>query len=130
MRKDQRLINRKSLLSIALLLSSCICAYGQSASPDKLEQIRSYYETAQKLETEGNWSEAERVWRAVLNLAKDDAKAWTNLGVVLNRQNRTSDAFEAWKKAISIDPKLPGPYFNLGLTLVRKNDYGSPITPH
>ncbi|HYK20486.1 MAG TPA: tetratricopeptide repeat protein [Pyrinomonadaceae bacterium] len=117
------------VLSIFLALSWCLCAYGQTATPDKLEQIRRYYETAQKSENEGNWIEAERAWRAVLDLANNDAKAWTNLGVVLNRQNRTGEALEAWKKAISIDPKLPGPYFNTGLALVRKNDYANAINP-
>jgi Flp pilus assembly protein TadD len=95
----------------------------------KVEQVREHYETAQKFEREGNWIEAERAWRAALELAADDARAWTNLGVALNRQEKTAEATEAWKRAISIDPKLPGPYFNLGLTLVRKNDYANAIAP-
>jgi tetratricopeptide (TPR) repeat protein len=65
----------------------------------------------------------------VLKLASNDARAWTNLGVALNRQEKTTDAIEAWKQAIAINPKLPGPYFNLGLTLVRKGDYADAISP-
>jgi Flp pilus assembly protein TadD len=49
--------------------------------------------------------------------------------VALNRQEKTKEAIEAWKQAISIDPKLPGPHFNLGLTLVRTGDYASAIAP-
>ena len=114
-------------LSLAILLATSLVVSAQSS--DKLQQVRTFYETAQKFEQEGNWSEAEGAWRAVLNLSNDDARAWTNLGVVLNRQNKTQDALAAWQKAISIDPQLPGPYFNLGLTLVRKNDYAQAITP-
>ena len=119
--------NRNSLLSIALLLASCISAHAQAVTADKLEQVRTYYGIAQKFENENNWTEAERAWRAVLKLATDDARAWTNLGVALNRQNKTSEALEAWKKAIAIDAKLPGPYFNIGLTLVRRQDYATAI---
>ena len=122
-----QVFNRNALLSIALLLASCISAHAQASTADKLEQVRTYYGTAQKFEKENNWAEAERAWRAVLNLASDDARAWTNLGVVLNRQNKTSEALEAWKKAIAIDAKLPGPYFNIGLTLVRREDYATAI---
>jgi tetratricopeptide (TPR) repeat protein len=112
---------------LPLLLIS-ITALGQDSKP-KAEQIRPLYETARRFEADGNWKQAEQTWRAVLELAGDDARAWTNLGVALNRQEKTSDAIAAWQRAIAIDPKLPGPYFNLGLTLVRKADYSSAIGP-
>ena len=113
------------ILSILLLTAPVM---GQAAVP-QVEQVRKYYETAQKLESEGKWKEAEEVWRESLKVANDDARAWTNLGVALNRQEKTNEAIEAWRKAISLDPKLPGPHFNLGLTLVRKGDYTNSIPP-
>ncbi len=118
-----RKANFQTILTILLLT---VPVMGQVP---KIEQVRTYYETAQKLETEGKWKEAEEVWRASLKVANDDARAWTNLGVALNRQDKTTEAIEAWRKAISLDPKLPGPYFNLGLTLVRKGDYANSIAP-
>jgi tetratricopeptide (TPR) repeat protein len=48
---------------------------------------------------------------------------------VLNRQEKTDEALEAWKQAIALDPKLAGAHFNIGLTLVRKGEYGGAITP-
>jgi Flp pilus assembly protein TadD len=110
------------------LILICITALGQNSSP-KAEQVRAYYESARRFEAAGNWQQAEQTWRAVLRLAGKDARAWTNLGVVLNRQEKTRDAIEAWKQAMAIDPRLPGPYFNLGLTLVRKGDYATAIAP-
>ena len=112
---------------LALLLIS-ITALGQN-SASQAEQLRAYYETARKFEADGNWQQAEQTWRDVLKLAANDARAWTNLGVALNRQEKTTDAIEAWKQAIAIDPKLPGPYFNLGLTLVRKGEYAEAVSP-
>jgi len=110
------------------LLLICATALGQNPR-HQAQQVRTYYETARKFEAAGDWQQAEQTWRAVIKLANNDARAWTNLGVALNRQDKTNEALEAWKQAISIDPKLPGPYFNLGLTLVRKGDYANAIAP-
>ena len=114
----------KSALLLAMLL--CSTALGQTR---QVEQVRTYYETARKFEADENWRQAEQTWRAVLKLANNDARAWTNLGVVLNRQDKTDEALEAWKHAISLDPKLAGAHFNIGLTLVRKGEYADAITP-
>jgi len=118
----------KHYTGLLLLLLIPITALGQNPS-QKAEQIRAHYETARKYEADGNWKQAEQTWRAVLELAGQDARAWTNLGVALNRQEKTDDAIAAWQRAIAIDSKLPGPYFNLGLTLVRKGDYAAAIVP-
>lgn len=111
-----------------LLLLVCGTALSQQPAP-KLEQVRAYYEAAGRFEKDGNWQQAEQTWRAVIELNSKDAKAWTNLGVALNRQEKTREAIEAWKQAIAIDPNLPGPHFNLGLTLVRNSDYAEAIGP-
>ncbi|HET9479053.1 MAG TPA: tetratricopeptide repeat protein [Pyrinomonadaceae bacterium] len=114
----------------SLLPLLLICATAPAQPPrHQAERVRTYYETARKFEAAGNWRQAEQTWRAVLKLAGNDARAWTNLGVALNRQDKTAEALEAWKHAISIDPKLPGPYFNLGLTFVRQGDYDNAIAP-
>src|SRR5688572_4199550 len=101
--------------SAVICVAGLILFAGQQ-SPAKLQQVRDHYDAAQNFEQHGKWKEAEQQWRAALQLAPDDARAWTNLGVTLNRQDKTAEALEAWRKATSIDPKLPGPYFNLGLT--------------
>lgn len=107
----------KSALLLLVLLSAN--ALGQHAQR-QTEQVRAYYESAQKFEAAGDWQQAEQTWRAVLKLTNNDARAWTNLGVVLNRQEKTDEALEAWKQAISLDPKLPGAYFNIGRSHARK----------
>lgn len=128
MRKAKPTLAKSAKVGYALvLLCLSMTVSGQVLS--KNEQIRAHYETAQKLESEGRWNEAEKEWRASLDLSAGDARAWTNLGVTLNRQDKTSEAIAAWEKAISIDPKLPGPYFNIGLTLVRKGDHAIAIAP-
>ena len=119
----------RSRYKSAFLLAVLLCATALGQTSQQAEQIRSRYETARKFETKGDWRKAEEAWRDVLKLAQNDARAWTNLGVVLNRQEKTNEALEAWKQAITIDPKLPGAYFNIGLTLVRKGEYAGAIAP-
>lgn len=116
----------KSALVLVVLLSAN--ALGQPPQ-HQAEKVRSYYETAHKFEERGDWQQAEQTWRIVLKLTNDDARAWTNLGVVLNRQDKTDEALEAWKQAVTLDPKLAGAHFNIGLTLVRKGEYAGAITP-
>lgn len=114
------------VLLLPFLLSAPVCAQNDER---QLEQVRSHYETARNFERRGNWADAEKTWRAVLALAADDARAWTNLGVSLNRQDKDVEALDAWNKAITIDPKLAGAHFNVGLTMVRKGDYVNAILP-
>ena len=71
-------------------MAVALCAQSTSNDQEKLQKVRAYYETAQRFEREDNWSEAEKTWRAVLDLAGDDARAWTNLGVALNRKAKPS----------------------------------------
>ncbi len=116
------------LLTLCFSVQPCLVAQTNNENR-KLLELRQQYETAQEFERDGNWDEAEKAWRAVLSLAPNDARAWTNLGVVLNRRNRSSEAIEAWNRAIAIDPKLPGAYLNLGLSLVKAGNYSNAIPP-
>lgn len=120
------MIRLPTLLFLVVLASPIVC--GQ-INERTLERVRTYYETARRYEQSGNWIEAEKSWREALSLAADDARAWTNLGVTLNRQNRESEALEAWNRAIALDSKLVGPYFNMGLLLVRKADFAGAVSP-
>src|SRR2546426_12157850 len=79
---------------------------GAQTDEHKLEQLRTYYEDARKFESSGNWAQAEKAWRTALSLDPNDARAWTNLGVALNRQNKDDEALSAWYKEISNDLKL------------------------
>ena len=121
-------VRHKCFLPFLPLLLLGATALAQNTAKT-VEQIRVYYDAARRFEAEGNWQKAEQTWRNVLRLAKKDARAWTNLGVVLNRQEKPNEAMEAWRQAISLDPKLPGAYFNLGLALVRAGDYANANAP-
>jgi tetratricopeptide (TPR) repeat protein len=103
----------------------------QSGAVDKpqLEAVRAHYEKAQDYERTNDWPAAEQEWRLVIKLVPKDARAWVNLGVALNRQNKSREAIGAWTQATTIDPKLAGAHFNLGLALVRSNEFAAAINP-
>ena len=97
--------------------------------PQQPANLRNHYETAQRLEQQGKWAEAEKAWRDALRLDPKDAHAWTNLGVVLNRQLKSDEAANAWNQALAIDSNLAGPNINLGILLVQKASFADAITP-
>ena len=49
---------------------------------------------------------AEKIYRDVLALKPDSADAWLFLGFVLRDMKRTTDAVEAFQKAIALDPNI------------------------
>ena len=101
----------------------------QEINPKQEEMVRAGFESAQKFERAGDWVAAEVEWRRLLELSPKDARIWSNLGVVLSKQQRDDDALAAWNQATNLDPKMAGPSFNVGLTLVRKGDYRPAIRP-
>ena len=118
-----------AVLFVALLVATD--GHGQTTADEtqRLHRVQALYQAAQKLERDGQWTEAEKTWREALSLAPDDARAWTNLGVVLNRQGRTNEAIDAWRRAIDLNRKLAGPHLNLGLTLVKTGNFSDAISP-
>ncbi|GGT10851.1 hypothetical protein GCM10010271_11740 [Streptomyces kurssanovii] len=60
---------------------------------------------------------AERTFRRVLELDKDNKLAWFNLGVIAQRDGRTADAREAYGKALKVDPKFASALFNEAVLL-------------
>ena len=128
------MITAQPLLVRLTFLFVFACLASQVSKPQQInrgqeEMLRAGFASAQKLERAGNWAAAEAEWRRLLELAPKDARIWTNLGVVLSKQQRDADALAAWNQAANLDPKMAGPFFNIGLTLVRKGDYQPAIKP-
>ena len=54
------LANFVIVAALVFLMAAGLCAQGEQEQSGKLQEIRSYYETAQRFEHEGNWVEAEK----------------------------------------------------------------------
>ncbi len=76
-------------------------------------------ETARALEQNGQIAEAETAWRAVLRAHPSDAEACAHLGLMEARQEHYTAAIPLYRKAMALDPGMPGVRLNLGLALFK-----------
>jgi superkiller protein 3 len=111
----------------------CLLAAGVSAQSAGVAQqgadVAAHYAAAQAHERAGDWAAAEREWILAISGDPQNARAWVNLGVALNRQNKVKEAINAWTRAIRLDSKLTGAHFNIGLVHVRSGEYVAALAP-
>jgi tetratricopeptide (TPR) repeat protein len=82
---------------------------------------------AAQLEQEGRTAEAETAWRAVVENDPADAEAYANLGVLEAREERYQQAILNYRKALAINPAMPGVQMDLGLSLFKDGQFRSAI---
>ncbi|MBI4249029.1 MAG: tetratricopeptide repeat protein [Elusimicrobia bacterium] len=83
------------------LLAGLLC-FPAAAGGDEREETAAF---AYGAYLAGNLQEAERSYRYILTLQGDDAKATTNLGLILEDLGRPEEALPQWIKATMLDPK-------------------------
>jgi len=84
-------------------------------------------QTAAQLQQEGKLAEAETAWRTVLQQRPADAEACANLGILEARQQHYKDAILYYRKALALDPAMPGVRLDLGLSLFKSGDLHAAI---
>lgn len=50
---------------------------------------------------------------------------WNNRGIELRKQGKHGEAFEAFQKAIDLNPSRPAPYLNMAMVLFEKQQYAA-----
>jgi tetratricopeptide (TPR) repeat protein len=98
---------------LLLILAACDCM-GQTAAP--AEQQR---QQAIVLEQQGRNAEAEAAWRAFVKAEPGSAEPYAHLGFLEARQERYIEAVPLYRKALVLDPTMPGLKMNLGLALFK-----------
>ncbi len=88
----------------------------QNTSPPS-SSIASLYQQAYVLHRNGQFAEAEALYKQVIALQENHADAHHMLGLVCYQTNRTTEAIEHISKALSIAPRLLDYLNNLGLAL-------------
>jgi len=83
---------------------------------------------AYKADEEKNFSEAEQLYRKVIELDPDYALAYNNLGVTLNSMKRYDEAEPLLRKAIELDPDYALAYGNLSLLMRLLGRYDEALT--
>jgi len=100
-------------LAMGLTLTAAICL-GQAAAGSANQR-----DTAFALEQQGRYSEAEGAWRALVKAHPADAEAYAHLGFLEARQEHYKEAIPLYRKALELDPSMPGLQLNLGLALFK-----------
>jgi tetratricopeptide (TPR) repeat protein len=106
-----------SLALISFLLAAP--AFAQNAANANAALSR---ETALNMEQQGRLTDAEAAWRAILKAQPGNAEALAHLGLIASHQEDYKDAAAHYRKALAVNPKLPGVRLNLGLALFKSGE--------
>ena len=84
-------------------------------------------QTASALEQQGRMAEAEAAWHSVLKAHPADAEAFAHLGLLEARQEHYKEAITFYRKALALNPRMPGLQLNLGLAEFKGGELKSAI---
>lgn len=76
-------------------------------------------QAALALEQQNKLVEAEAAWRAYSRAHPADPEPYAQLGLLESRQGHYADAVPLYRKALHLDPRVPGVRLNLGLALFK-----------
>ena len=111
------------LFSLALIPFFLAPAQAQTAPRDLAQQRQA----AVQLEQQGQNTEAEAAWRAILAAHPSDAESYAQLALLEAHELRYKDAIPHYRKALALNPKLPGVRLNLALALFKDGDLKAAI---
>ena len=81
-------------------------------------QVEAASADASQLATQMGYSRALDELERVVKLAPDFAYAWYNMGNIYLAKHERVKAYEAYTKALNIDPRFPDAYYNRGLASI------------
>lgn len=108
-----------------LLLLSALRVMAQGENTD--EAVRRAYQSGEKAVQQGDLALAEKSFLQVLELVPGDVGARVNLGVVLMRQQKWTQALEYLNQAEKLAPQVAGIHLNIALVHYRQGQYGAAI---
>jgi tetratricopeptide (TPR) repeat protein len=80
-------------------------------------------QNALALEQQGKTREAEAAWTGLSDRDPANPIPWAHLGLLAARQEHFLQAVGFYKKALALNPEMPGLRLNLGLALFKNGDY-------
>lgn len=98
------------IVGIAVVAAS----WGQGSRP-----VDPQRQAAPALERENKFTEAEAAWRAYSKAHPADPEPYAQLGLLEARQEHYTEAIPLYRKALQMNPKVPGLRLNLGLALFK-----------
>jgi tetratricopeptide (TPR) repeat protein len=99
-------------IGLSLAMGAAVCL-GQASPPQSQRQ------TALALEQQGSNVEAEAAWRVFLKAHPSNPEPYAHLGLLEARQEHYKEAVPLYRKALAMNPAMPGLRLNLGLALFK-----------
>jgi tetratricopeptide (TPR) repeat protein len=109
----KRVAQLEIVLAAALAMVAVSCPCQTAVAADNQRQ------TAIALEQQGNNAEAETAWRAFLKGHPANAEAYAHVAFLEDRQERYTEAVPLYRKALALNPAMPGLRLNFGLSLFK-----------
>lgn len=103
----------------AALLLTVSCSVLQAQDAERSEAFH--------LEQQGRVQDAESVWRKLSEEYPKQAEPWAHVGLLEARQEHYAEAIASYRKALTLNPSMPGLKLNLGLALFKAADYRQAI---
>lgn len=103
-------------ISVVLIVGAA-AAVGQAVSTHGSQRL-----AALALEEQGRTEDAETVWQAIAKANPSDAEAYAHLGLLQAREQHYNDAIPNYRKALALNPRMPGLRLNLGLAYFKSGE--------
>ena len=118
---------KSPLRLLALVLTLSMAGMPQLAVAQTIEEL---FQQGNVAQSAGNYTQAESIWRRVIQLDPNNAGAYNNLAAALRDQKKLEEAIAACRQAIKLNPKLAQAYNNLGLALSDQGKLGEAIAAY
>ena len=110
----------RRLRDLPIILALAVGAIAVSAQANRVQDPNR--QAALALEQQGRNAEAEAAWRVYLKAHPADPEPYAQLGVLEARQEHYKEAVPLYRRALAINPNVPGLRLNLGLALFKSGD--------
>ena len=114
--KVEQFAKQTIVLGLTLALA-VVGSLGQTSSAGEDRR-----QTASVLEQQGDNAAADTAWRAVLKDHPADSEALAHLGLLEAKQEHYKDAVIFYRRALALNPAIPGLRLDLGLALFKGGD--------
>ncbi len=84
-------------------------------------------QVAFSLEREGKLAEAEAAWSALAKKYPTNPEPLAHMGLIESKQEHYAEAIKYYKRAMALNPRMPGLQLNLGLAQFKAGDYRETI---
>lgn len=111
--------------STTILFASILALAGAPGFAQTQSSYASQRAAAVALQQQGQTEPAEAAWQTILVSHPGDAEANANIGVLESQQQHYPAAVRYYRRALALNPSMPGLQMNLGLALFKAGDLKS-----